>query len=201
MRQAVALGLGWLIASPALATTLISMSIEELAQSADTIVIGTVKGSQTRMSGDGARVITDTEIRVRETLKGAPGTVITAMQFGGEFGTIGQRVAGTARFLSGEEVLVFLEKRGDRFRLVGMAQGKFNLEKSSDGTSVFVVPVGDGEALLVDKVTHTAVTARQGPLPLDVFKARVASALTPAAKPPAVPVVPVVPTAPGKGTR
>jgi hypothetical protein len=93
-------------------------------------------------------------------------------------GDIGQRVDGIASFAPGEEVVVFLEARGGRYIMAGMAQGRFKVERSSDGQSTYVRQDQCGELHLVDGVTREVVTQAPLAMPLETLKRQVA-AMTP----------------------
>ena len=59
-----------------------------------------------------------------------------------------QVVSGLARFSEGEEVVLFLERQGSsRFQVTGLSQGKFRVERSTDGRDAFAVPER-GDAVL-----------------------------------------------------
>ena len=165
-----------LIAAAASATTLLAEDVRSLTKSSATVVRGTVKSVEPRWTKDRARIMTDVVLVVSETWKGAPQQTVTLMQPGGVIGEIGQRVHGTATFSPGEEVVVFLEARGDRFLLAGMVQGKFKVERSSDGKSLFARQELENEALLVDPLTRQPVTPAPLALPLDTLRSQVLAA-------------------------
>jgi hypothetical protein len=178
-----------LLSLPALATTMISLDVPSMAKSADAIVQGTVTSLQPRWTQDHHRIITDVRIEVTEAIKGAPPKTLVVMQPGGVVGDVGQRVAGTAQFEAGEEVVLFLEKRGaERFAIVGMSQGKFRVERSSDGTAAFVIPDPEAEALLVDPVTRQPVSKNSAPMKLDAFKTQIRTAMAAPIEPSTSPV-------------
>jgi hypothetical protein len=139
----------WAVASAALASSVISVNLDQLTQRSDAVVHGTVTNKQSRWSGDGRRIITDVQIQVSESLKGTPGATVSIQQPGGVVGDIGQSVSGLASFSEGEEVVVFLGKWGKQFQVVGAAQGKFSVQRSSDG-KVVAVPDPASEHELVD---------------------------------------------------
>ncbi len=175
-----------LLCAPAFATTLVALDVEGLTRLSDVVVRAQVLESQARVTKDGARIVTDTELEVLEALKGAPARRLVAMQPGGVVGEIGQKVDATARFEPGEEVVVFLERRGDRYTVAGMLQGKWRVERSS-GRAV-ARPQTDGDALYLDPATHAPVPRPAESLPLDELTRRVKAALpapVPAAPPPA----------------
>ena len=134
---------------------------------------GTVRSVSSRWTKDGGRIMTDAVLDVSETWKGAAVKEVTVMHPGGEVGDVGQLVHGTVKFKAGDEVVVFLEGRGDRFLLTGMSQGRFKVERSSDGKSIFVRQELDGEALFVDPSTHQPTQPNSIAMTLDQLRARV----------------------------
>jgi hypothetical protein len=165
---------------PALATTMIALDVPALSKAADSIVQGKVLSIQSHLTRDGRRVYTEIEVQVAETIKGDAPKTVTLTQPGGEVGDIGQLVSGTAHYEVGEEVVLFLEKYGPRFRTVGMAQGKFKVERSSDGKAAFAMPDKEAEALLLDPQTHQPIAASGQVLKLETFKGQIRDALVPA---------------------
>jgi len=162
---------------PAGATSVIGVDLEQLTRQSDVVVHGTVKGKESRWSGDGRRILTDVQIEVRESFKGPPARTVTVQQPGGVVGDIGQRVDGLATFDVGEEVVVFLERWGtQRFQVTAAAQGKFRVERSSDGTRAFAVPDHDADADLVD-ASGQAAKSRLQTLDLSELRDRVRATL------------------------
>jgi hypothetical protein len=170
----------------AFATTMLEQDVTALAKSAAVVVRARVLASEARWTADRARIVTDTELEVLEAWKGAPAARIVVMQPGGIVGELGQKVDGVARFEPGEEVVVFLEPRGDRFSVAGMTQGAFHLARSSDGKTVFARQALD-EALLLDPVTRQPVAGPSTVLTVEQLKARVAQALATPASPTVTP--------------
>ncbi|HYV44700.1 MAG TPA: hypothetical protein VFA20_07565 [Myxococcaceae bacterium] len=162
---------------PAGATSVIGVDLDQLTRQSDVVVHGTVKGKESRWSGDGRRILTDVQIEVRESFKGSPARTVTVQQPGGVVGDIGQRVDGLATFDVGEEVVVFLERWGtQRFQVTAAAQGKFRVERSSDGTRVFAVPDRNADADLVDAAGR-ATGSRLQTLDLSELRDRVRATL------------------------
>jgi hypothetical protein len=123
--------LGVLLALPALATVVMSVTIEELVTRTPVIVHGTVHRSEANWDREHRSIWTWTEIVVREPLKGAAKTTVLVKQPGGVVGGLGQSVSGAARFEPGEEVVLFLEPAVDEpgaFVLMGLSFGKVTLE-------------------------------------------------------------------------
>ena len=158
------------------ATTLLALDVPALTKGSSAVVRATVKSVSARWPKDGGRIMTDAVLEVTEPWKGAPGKEVIVMQPGGVVGEVGQLVHGTAHFTVGEDVVVFLEPRGDRFLLTGMLQGKFKVETSSDGKAVFARQELEGEALLVDPATRQPVSPPAVVLPLALLRTQVLSA-------------------------
>ena len=165
---------GLVLGAPALATSMLSTDVEGLTRSSDAVVRGEVRRVESRWNWDHTRIVTDVEISVVESLKGAPGATVVVTQPGGQVGDIGQRVSGLAVFSPREEVVVFLKRRTPtRFQVSGMAQGKFKVERASDGKSVLAVPSSTGDAQLLDPATRAPTASRLKPLELGVLRAQV----------------------------
>ncbi len=171
------------------ATTLLALDVPALTKGSSVVVRATVRSVAARWTQDGGRIMTDAVLEVTEPWKGAAGKQLTVMQPGGVVGEIGQMVHGTAKFTVGEDVVVFLEPRGDRFLLTGMLQGKFKVETSSDGKAVFARQASEGDALLVDPATRQAVHPAAVVMPIETLRAQVLAASGARA--------PVEPTMPG----
>jgi hypothetical protein len=165
------------LASLTLGTTQVAADLTTLSQGADAIVRATVKESHARKTQDGMRIITDTTLTVSESLKGDAKTEVIVMQPGGVVGEIGQRVEGAATFKPGEEVVLFLEKKGDRFSVLGMSQGKFTLEKAQDGKATFAIPNAERAGMLVDPETHQPIASPLVTLELEKLKTEIQQSL------------------------
>ena len=167
-----------LLSLAASATTMLRADLPELAQTSDAIVHGTVRRVESRWSGDGRRIITDVEIQVTEALKGQAGGTVLVTQPGGRVGDIGQRVSGLAAFTPGEEVVVFLERRGKQaFRVSGMVQGKYQVQRSEDGKSAMAVPEPTGDVLLLDRDSRQPTSSSLRSMSLPELKAAIRTAL------------------------
>ncbi len=161
----------------AMATSMLYQDLAALTESSDAVVHGTVTKSESRWTGDHKRIVTDVWIDVAEFFKGSGGRTVIVQQPGGEMDGIGQKVSGLASFSTGEEVVLFLERQGsEKYRVAGMAQGKFRVERSSDGKATYVVPDGAGEAMLIDPQTGTQVQGDSQPMELAKLRAKVRAA-------------------------
>ncbi len=141
----LALALG--LTQPAFATVTEALSLRELTQRADLIVLATATGEAARRDARG-RIVTDVTFSVEEIMKGnAGGSTITMARLGGVIGDVGMRVEGEPRFTLGERYVLFLYRTGDgTLRPVGMSQGVMPVEGSSGDPTVG--PGGAGLSLV-----------------------------------------------------
>ena len=114
--------------APARATTFVATSVEEAARSADVVVRGRVTSSVGRVTRDGRRVVTEVEIAVDSTWKGATDATVRVVVPGGSTGALAMRVDAAPTFEPGEEVVVFLARQGPVWRVMGLALGKYRVE-------------------------------------------------------------------------
>lgn len=125
-----------LVPSVVLATVVISETIEEMARASHVVVRGRVSQVQPQLQESSGHIYTYADIQVIEVLKGPKLSSLMVKQPGGELGDRGTHVAGTGKFSSGQDTVLFLERATDEanvFILRGLAAGKVDLEKSSKG--------------------------------------------------------------------
>ena len=122
------------------ATSMVAFTEEDLAHVADVIVVADVVQvvPEPTTSANARRMITTrTSLAVVDSWKGpyAAGDKLTVRELGGVVGKEMSLVEGTAGFLVGERVLVYLFYRpeNNEYGIVGWTQGKFSLVKSADG--------------------------------------------------------------------
>jgi hypothetical protein len=131
-----------------------------------------------RWTRDGGRIVTDVELTVAETWKGAVPRTVVVMQPGGEVGELAQYVEGAATFAVGEEVVLFLEARGTRYTVAGMAQGRLKVERGASGTSASARQDQCAQLRLLDPGTGGEVAPAPLALTVDALRARVRAAPT-----------------------
>ena len=173
----VALGV-LLAAGAAHASTMVAMSVEELAQRSDRVVTGRVVALEPRASEDGKRISTVVTLQVEEVWKGAPAQEVRILALGGTLEGISQVVTGAASFREGEEVVVFLRRLRSAEPLsevVGMAQGKLSVERDDEGNLVAVPSLKGLD--LVDRGTMVPGPAPLGgPIPVAALQEKVQAA-------------------------
>jgi hypothetical protein len=126
--------------TPLSATSVRRLSFEELVQTANFIIQGSVVDSRTYRSNDGKLILTSYTINVQENLKGSSGSTLIVTTVGGRIGNTILHVAGVPVFQPGETAVLFLEKTGAFTTVVGLNQGKFAItngvvSNSSNGLS------------------------------------------------------------------
>jgi len=131
----------WLIAAPALATSAVQMDAPALTHAATDIIRGRVVSSRSAWTDDHRRLVTFVDVDVLENWKGHAGDKLTLVQPGGERDGFGQSVAGVAPLGVGEELVLFLERQGPLFRVVGLSQGVYRVESAPSGGAARAVPV------------------------------------------------------------
>jgi hypothetical protein len=124
-----------LVPASAGATIAVKLDIDALSTTADTIVLGRVASKKARWEGQ--RIVTDYAVRVAMPVLGAAdvGSTVTVQTLGGRVDDLAQVVHGTPGFVVGEDVLLFLQtvKPSSPLRVVGMAQGRFKVERDGAG--------------------------------------------------------------------
>ncbi|WP_437631191.1 hypothetical protein [Sorangium sp. So ce854] len=122
------------IGTTADATTAVLLSREELVLRSATVARVIVGQSYTTESDDGKSIVTRTELRVTQPLKGLEADkggakVLLLEQIGGTYNGKTQRVLGDARLSAGEDAVVFL-RQGDkgRWHLTALALSVYHVD-------------------------------------------------------------------------
>ena len=142
----LAVATGFWLGTPAGATTLVRMSLSQLAQASSTIVQGQVVAQTTRQNPAHTRIMTYTTVQLDKALKGQPPATLTIEQPGGTIGNVHVRVPGTAFLRPQTEYVLFLEPvtgQTATYHMVGMMQGAFRVYRERNGAQRRVVlPLG-----------------------------------------------------------
>ncbi len=135
-----------LMAAPASATTLVRMSLDQLAEATTEIVRAHVVSQQTTWNPQHTRIYTYTTLALDQTYKGDPPSFPVIQQPGGTVGKTRVFVAGTVQFHTQTGYLLFLERSSadaSKFLLVGMVQGAYRIyrdEKTQE--EKLILPLG-----------------------------------------------------------
>ncbi|HEX7078924.1 MAG TPA: hypothetical protein VF363_10920 [Candidatus Eisenbacteria bacterium] len=117
------------IAATASATTVLKLSLKDLAKKSDAIVLARVDDQVSRYE-QGKEIYTYYTLHVLEPVKGAKSEqTITIRQLGGVIDNIASVVPGMPRFQNGEEVVVFLTQKDATGYpwVMGLQQGKYSV--------------------------------------------------------------------------
>jgi len=122
-----------MVITPAMATIVRALSVEQMTATADVIAEGHITAQSSAWNAEKTRIYTVTTLTVTVAHKGTvkTGESIQIRQIGGTVDGLTQSIAGNAKLTQGEEVLLFLDQdqaRGLHY-VVGMAQGKFSIDR------------------------------------------------------------------------
>ncbi len=130
-----------LLISTALASSFFEQPFPDTVRATPNIVRGRIGKSEaqwTTLPNGAKHLFTYYDVEVSERLKGkARSGSIRIRELGGEKDGVSLQVSGTARFTTGEDVVVMLGEpsaSGDgAFPVTGMMMGKYTVEKGADG--------------------------------------------------------------------
>jgi hypothetical protein len=153
MRQALSIAFVALLVGVGLCpglgvAAMIRLSLPQLIQGAETIVLGTVTHQVSAWNATHTTIHTDVVLEVEEAMKGAVGPEVTFRIAGGEVGDIGMRTSTHPTFRIGEQVIVFLHAEGSTAELFGLQQGKFTVSDDTVTQDGQVVPLPDFRAAI-----------------------------------------------------
>jgi hypothetical protein len=121
----------WACCSAA-AATLQQLSMDQITQSATSIVRARVTGSSASFTG--STIYTHYKLQISETWKGSPGTEV--MLPGGVAGGYRQSFPGVPTLQTGTEYVLYLWKSSTTgiTHIVGLSQGIFSVTQQADGS-------------------------------------------------------------------
>ena len=112
--------------SPARATTMVSMSMEQLTQASSDIVRARVVNQVSGWNATHTQIVTITTFEVSQTLKGNAPSTVQVRQLGGTVGNMTDPFMGDVAFRPQGEYILFLEPAGgSNYHVVGMSQGAY----------------------------------------------------------------------------
>jgi hypothetical protein len=163
------------VVTPAAATLIVPMDIEDLAASSEIVVAGTVEQIVHAELADG-RLVTRVAIAVSDAWKGDAPPILELVERGGSVGEVGEMVYGSPSYQLGEPVVVFAARSPLGWQTNHMLQGKFRIQSGADGSLAATRDVGDGVAVLSGRGG-----AWRPAIPLDELRAAAANSPPPAA--------------------
>ncbi len=140
-----------LVSSAVFASVVVKHDEASMTRAAHAVVVGQVLDTRSEWNTNHEFLWTYTRVKVHDVAKGDPdiGQTITVREVGGRVGHFNQEMIGAAKFVPGEQVVLFLEgaKDGTRgvFQTVGLSEGKFKV--STDTLSGRRIAVPDSHDL------------------------------------------------------
>jgi hypothetical protein len=120
-----------LISLTAGATSVPSLTFEELTDRSELILAGRITRSWSDWDGGHQFIWTHYELIVSTVQKGAPGSTAIVSEPGGVVADRGMAVAGSVAYRPGDQVAVFLERMPNGYlRTAGWGQGKYTVDKT-----------------------------------------------------------------------
>jgi hypothetical protein len=167
-------------AASASATTLLRMSLDQLAQASTEIIRGHVVSQETLWNPAHTRIYTYTTVAVDHTYKGSLASTLVIQQPGGTVGNVHVFVAGTIQFHSQAGYVLFLERSAEdpsKFLPVGMMQGAYRIYRdAATQEERLILPLG---SLTRGTPASGAGSTIAGPaVPVPQFQREISTALS-----------------------
>jgi hypothetical protein len=157
------------------ATTLVRLSLDQLAAGSDAVARVNYAGAESRW--ENGSIWTVTTVKVVEVIKGnLPGEISVRLP-GGRVGHLTATVDGTPKFSPGDDAVVFLKRTpAGGFTVAGWVEGTFRI--SHDPRTGSQTVTQDSSAFAVfDTATRTFRTEGIRRMPMEEFRVRIASAV------------------------
>ena len=166
-----------LLSLPAVrATTLVRLSLDQLAAGSDAIARINFASAESRW--ENGSIWTISTVRVVEIMKGdLPGEISLRLP-GGRVGHLTSTVEGTPKFNPGDDAVVFLKRTpAGGFTVAGWVQGTFRISRDARSGNLSVTQDSASVAVF-DAATRTFRTEGIQRMPLQEFRARITAAIT-----------------------
>jgi hypothetical protein len=169
-----------LLAASASATTLVRMSLDQLAEASTEIIRGHVVSQETLWNPGHTRIYTYTTLALEQAYKGNPPALLVVQQPGGRIGNVQVFVAGTIQFHSQASYVLFLERSPadpSKFLPVGMMQAAYRIYSDAKSQQEeLILPLG---SLTRGAPASGADSVIAGPaVPVRQFQREVSAALS-----------------------
>ncbi len=164
-----------LLPAAAKATTLARLSLDQLA--AGSTAVARVRCTGVTSRWENGSIWTLAALDVLETMKGSLPEKIVVRLPGGRVGHLTAAVDGTPRFSAGTEAIVFLQaSRAGGFTIAGWVEGTFRISRDPR-TGGETVTQDSSAFATFDAATRAFRAEGIRRMPIDDFRARVASAV------------------------
>lgn len=160
------------------ATMVMPSSLEQMVAGSDAIIIGIVTAKNSYAEGN--KIYTSVTVEVKEYLKSYGSENPSSIELkllGGTVGTRTMSVDMTPKLETGEEVVLFLKRAGDKYVCYGFYYGVYQIKASKDGLTLTVSGPVYQTGKVYDFTSKTMVLNNLpiGGEPLTVFKGRITS--------------------------
>lgn len=150
------------------ATTLRALTLEELSQESERILVGTALDASSHWAtvGGRRRIVTDTRWRVEDAIaKGAPRDAeVMIRTLGGRVGDVGAIVHGEAELALEEQSVLFLRNLPDgAHRVLGMSQGHYPLRADTERVLRLLASPRSGEVAASERAALRRLVGRRLP--------------------------------------
>lgn len=146
--------------SVSLGTTVERLSLDDLTIKASSIVRGRVLDVRSRWDGERRFILTDAVIEVSEVWKGDASRIVTLTSVGGRVGDTILHVSGMPAFDTGEEAVVFVEKKRAMNVVLGLSQGKLQVRENEVRGNLDGLEFRDGRTGLPVRMSVKDLRAR-----------------------------------------
>ena len=160
---------GMMAVSPARASTVVSMSLDQLTQASSDIVQAHVVNQVSCWNDVHTQVLTITTMAVSQVFKGNASSTVEIEQLGGTLGNMRVFVPGDISFQPQGEYVLFLEPApaSSHYRVVGMTQGAYRVYQDATTHQDRVILPSISQLQIQNQLISAVNPA--GTLPLDGF--------------------------------
>ncbi len=145
-----------------------AMSLEELSNTSNTIVLAQTVDRRSYWTGDRSKIYTDVRIRIEDRLKGDVASEIVITVPGGRVGNTLYEVSDMPFFVDDEEVLLFLwDHPSGKTLVTGGMQGKLEIIEAPAAQGKMIRGVGLDEAATLAKTGILRPDSPPGVRPLE----------------------------------
>ena len=137
------------LASPAAASTFLALTLDEMVDQAEAVVLGRIVEAHSFWNAERTAILTEAVLEVEDTLVGAAPAYVNLRTFGGQVGNYRIVAHGFPTFQLGERLVLFLEPEQEGAQTVlGYQQGQFRV-RGEKGREMAIPAFDAGGRLLL----------------------------------------------------
>lgn len=157
--------------APAIATTMVALTQEDLIERADLVVQGRILDVRSFWNKEKTAILTEARVQVEDALVGKPGPVIAVRTIGGQVGDVRIVFEGGPELKAGDRQLLFLKRHPDgAMRVLGARQGQYRIRSNQQGIEMMIPLIETGPPL---KTLEGEEVARPQAMPAAQLKNRI----------------------------